>query len=442
MTVLTKCPNPQCNLAGQVPKKYLGRTVKCQRCGQAFTITAVASGEVPPAPTPAEPVLRAWQPGDIILDDYRVERTLGEGSMGTVYLLARAQSAGERFAVKQVKLLDPASQRTFPQTLQLCLEMPEHPHLTACRFYRALEDGALIFAEYVEGEPLSAWIAQRKLNQLPDMLDVAIQFAWGLHAAHEQGLVHMNVKPGNVLVTPEKVVKVSDAGLAQAQAIVSGKKVMTSDYCSPEQAAGQTLTRAGDVWSWAVCLLEMFTGEVAWLNGTMAGDTLEGFLTYPPDDHDLPAIPKMLAELLRLCFRKDPKTRPPMVSIAEALIRIYGKETGQPYPRTAPAFPRRTAQTALADGVTRTNPRIWLASALLAAGRDPAEAETLIQARVETPTEEIQADLAIFAEAHTIYAELLRRGRNDLETKFAGLCLETALMHEQAADAASALLLL
>jgi serine/threonine protein kinase len=98
----------------------------------------------------------------------------------------------------------------------------------------------------VEGGSLEAWIAERRLTQLDHILNVAIQFAWGLHAAHDLRLVHQDVKPGNVLMTPDGVAKVADFGLARARAVAGereargGQSVLvsyggrTEEYCSPE----------------------------------------------------------------------------------------------------------------------------------------------------------------------------------------------------------------
>ena len=81
-----------------------------------------------------------------------------------------------------------------------------------------MNDEIAVFAEYVAGGSLHDWIVDRKLTRLEDILDVAIQFAWGLDAVHEAGLVHQDVKPGNVLLTPNGVVKVTDFGLARVHA--------------------------------------------------------------------------------------------------------------------------------------------------------------------------------------------------------------------------------
>src|SRR5262249_58345974 len=141
-------------------------------------------------------------------------------------------------------------------------------------FFRTIGAEELIFAEFVAGGALADWIHARKLTRLEQILDVAIQFAWGLHAAHERGLIHRDVKPGNVLLTHDGVVKVTDFGLSQA---LEGSGAMTPAYCSPEQANRQRLTRATDTWSWGLSVLEMFTGELTWGHGTAAPDALEEY---------------------------------------------------------------------------------------------------------------------------------------------------------------------
>lgn len=127
-----------------------------------------------------------WSKGHVVLDDFLVEGALGEGGMGVVYLV-RSRSSGQRFAVKRAKLQDPASQRNFLAELQTWIDLPEYPHLVACRFFRTVGDEVAIFAEYVEGGSLADWIRQRRLTALPQMLDVATQFAWGLAAAPRAG---------------------------------------------------------------------------------------------------------------------------------------------------------------------------------------------------------------------------------------------------------------
>lgn len=146
--------------------------------------------------------LGAWFPRQVILDEFEVERELGRGGMGTVYLV-RSRLTNERFAVKRTLSSDATSQRNFLTELQTWIDLPEHPHIAACRFPRTLGNETLIFAEYVAGGSLSEWIRDRKLTRLEQVLDVAIQLAWGLHALHKRGLIHQDVKPGNTLLTRE-----------------------------------------------------------------------------------------------------------------------------------------------------------------------------------------------------------------------------------------------
>ncbi|MBO0790916.1 MAG: protein kinase, partial [Ktedonobacteraceae bacterium] len=193
---------------------------------------------------------------------------------------------------------------------------------------------------------------------LERMLDIAIQFAWGLHTAHEQGLVHQDIKPANVMLTLKGIAKVTDFGLAKARASASGQRhgvgdsqqsvlvsagMMTPAYCSPEQMAGRPLSRRTDMWSWGVSLLEMFLGEVRWLSGSAAGEVLA---SYQPEDTNIPPLPAPLAKLLAHCFKLQPEERPfTMLEVAMALQEIYAREIGQAYRREMPQPAKRQADS-------------------------------------------------------------------------------------------------
>ncbi|MSR64890.1 MAG: serine/threonine protein kinase [Verrucomicrobiae bacterium] len=262
-----------------------------------------------------------------------------------------------------------------------------HPHIVSCYYVRRLGGIPRVFAEFVEGGSLHDWISRGKLYEggtekaLERILDIAIQFAWGLHYAHDQGLVHHDVKPANVMMTPDGTAKVTDFGLAKARAAAgeatipdSGRSIlvstggMTPAYCSPEQAAGQKLARRTgiwsravsvlvgekwsrvtppsktDIWSWAVSVLEMFWGEVAWPSGTIAPMFLETLLQNGTEKKAIPKMPKSIAELLRLCFQEDPAKRPTdMIEVSATLRSVYEQSVGtahareEPKPAEAPA---------------------------------------------------------------------------------------------------------
>ncbi len=449
----------QCSACSQghfVDEAFLGRTGRCKKCNQKFTLQR----EVTPAGRrESEPPAVVLVAPEVLLEEFIVEKKLGEGGMGTV-VLVRSQTTSQRFAVKKTKLRDEKSRRNFLIELQTWLELPEHPHLTACRFFRTAEDQVLVFAEYVDGGSLHDWVRERKLTRLEQILNVAIQFAWGLHAAHEAGLVHQDVKPGNVLLKAAGQVKVTDFGLARARGMsgaspgAAGASIlvssggMTRAYCSPEQAAGRPLSRKTDIWSWGVSVLEMFAGEVTWQSGTAALEVLENLLADGPVD-DLPPVPAALADVLRRCFRQAPLER--WANLEEAARRlegIYREETGKAYSRFAvPLGPGRPLGEAVeydrqtADGGGWTDPRTYLEEALREAGRDPKEAETMLPPRGSSRKGQAIADLAVYDEARRLFQQLVAAGRKDLENRLATLCHDKGLVHKYADDMPGALAL-
>ena len=257
-----------------------------------------------------------WKNGQVILGEYTIDMELGRGGMGRVWLV-KSNSTARRFAVKQTLLKEDKHRKAFLAELQTWIDLPEHPNIVPCRFFRTVGDDVLIFSEFVDGGSLKNWIDSRRLYEgdqrqsLKRILDTAIQFAWGLHSIHELGLVHQDVKPGNVLMSSGAEaalqgmrVQVSDYGLARARARSGAPNVQaagerstllsnggcTPAYCSPEQAKGLSITRKTDLWSWGVSVLEMFTGGVTWYSGHLAGPVLD---RYAEDTNESSGNPPM-----------------------------------------------------------------------------------------------------------------------------------------------------
>ena len=298
-----------------------------------------------------------WQKGDVILDQYEVMGTLGEGGMGKVYKVHH-RGWNTDLAVKSPRpeiFAKADGKENFIREAETWINLGLHPHIVSCYYVRTLGGIPRIFAEYLTGGSLADWIGKRKLYEgghkqaLERILDVAIQFAWGLDYAHQQGLVHQDVKPANVMMASDGTVKVTDFGLAKARAMagevgiqtVSGAKSilvssrgMTPAYCSPEQAAEQALSRRTDIWSWGVSILEMFVGSVTWMVGVVARDALACHETQDPV---IPAMPAAVVKLLARCFQPRPQDRPAtMLEVATSLQEIYERELGYSYPRQAP----------------------------------------------------------------------------------------------------------
>jgi WD40 repeat protein/serine/threonine protein kinase len=314
-----------------------------------------------------------WQVGDVILDRYEVKQVFTGGGMGLVYRVHHRDWAMD-LAVKSPRPEFFQTQQhieNFEREAETWVNLGLHPHTVSCYYVRRLGGIPRIFAEYVEGGSLADWIRSRRLYEggpdraMERIIDIAIQFAWGLHYAHEQGLIHQDVKPANVLVSADGTAKVTDFGLAKARAVAGettdaevGRSIlvtsggMTPAYCSPEQAEAVTqgrsgaalaslpkLTRRTDIWSWALSVLEMLLGEPPCAyGGHTAAEVLEDVLTIQDElDPELPRMPDGLITVLRQCFQREPGKRPQnMEVVGLELQNIYRDLLGVDYWRSQP----------------------------------------------------------------------------------------------------------
>mgnify|MGYP001136657384 CR=1 FL=1 len=235
--------------------------------------------------------LTQWQKGQVILDAYEIKGKLGRGGFGVVYRVHH-KSWNMDLAVKRALNLDESNKQTFIEEAEKWIDLGLHPHIISCYYVRTIDNFPHTFAELAEGKSLHDWIVGNGYNLyegdqgqvLRRILDIAIQFAWGLAYAHQQGLVHQDVKPQNALMTPDGILKVTDFGLAKAgKQTPNGVKLVTMGgftraYCSPEQAGRKRLSQKTDLWSWAISVLEMFNDGVDWLAGEDAANILERYL--------------------------------------------------------------------------------------------------------------------------------------------------------------------
>ena len=297
-----------------------------------------------------------WQVGSVVGGVYEVRGVLGEGGMGTVYRV-RHRGWNMDLAVKSPKaaiFARGAGREAFVREAETWVNLGLHAHIVTCHFVRTLGGIPRVFAELVEGGSLQDWIDDGRLYRgdprqaLTRVLDLAIQFAWGLAHAHEAGLVHQDIKPDNVMVTPDGVAKVTDFGLARARATAVGAGAaagpvdqtvvvavggMTPAYCSPEQAARAPLSRRSDTWSWAVSIMAMLAGKGHARMGSQADRTLAGCVALGEASWAV-APPPELTDLLGACLQQNPDDRPrTMTEVADRLAEIYGQAAGEPYPR-------------------------------------------------------------------------------------------------------------
>ncbi len=268
---------------------------------------------------------------------YPLDREVGRGGMGVVYL-GRDEKLGRPVAIKVLPDMfaqHPERLARFEREARLLASLN---HANIASIYELGEDeGArYLVLEYVPGQTLSERLQPGALP-VDEALHICAQIAEGLEAAHEKGVIHRDLKPGNVKITPEGTVKVLDFGLAKASSPDSatgefgetptaigdtqeGMILGTAGYMSPEQARGRQLDKRTDVWSFGCVLYECLTGNTPFYGETVS-DTIALILRTDPDWNQLPPdLPIRVRELLQRCFSKDPKRR--LRDIGEARIEL------------------------------------------------------------------------------------------------------------------------
>ena len=258
---------------------------------------------------------------------YPVERELGRGGMGIVYL-GRDPRLDRPIAIKVLPDLfagDPERLARFEREARLLASL-RHPNIAGIYGLEESDSRRFLALEYVEGPTLAERIARGPLP-IDECLEIARQIAAALEAAHEAGVIHRDLKPGNVKITPAGEVKVLDfglakgAGLAEASPDISHSPTLTqartdvgvilgtAAYMSPEQARGKPVDRRTDIWSFGCVLFEMFTGRQLF-GGETVSDTIAKILEREPPWSEIPSgVPERIRELLRRCLEKDPRKR-------------------------------------------------------------------------------------------------------------------------------------
>ena len=349
-----KCKH--CGQEYEVDESMTGSSAECEVCAGKFVITPIIESEsVPPVTVMAEV---ENEDDNLILGLYRLEGEVAEGGMGKVYRVHHT-SWNVDLAMKQphAHMFETQAQKdTFAHECDAWINLGLHPHIVSCYYVREIDGIPSIFAEWMEGGDLTHAVRDGKIDSLERILDIAIQFAWGLDYAHEQGLIHQDVKPENVMFDSEGNIKVTDFGIANAKrdigistsmtaqfdgTMISEAGAYTPAYCSPEQANKDKLTKRTDIWSWAVSMLEMFLCERLWESGVVAGLACEDYF----ESVKVP-IPESVKDLLRNCFKENEAERPhDFKTIADKLLEIYESEIGAPFKRTEPVSAEDTPES-------------------------------------------------------------------------------------------------
>ncbi len=253
--------------------------------------------------------------GQIIKERYEIIQLLGEGGMSYVYK-ANDRQLKRTVAIKTLKpnyVQQEKFVERFKREAQTAANL-NHPNIVQI-FDWGIGDEPFFVMEYIEGNTLTSIIAKRRTISLNDVLFIGAQVSSGLQAAHSKGLVHRDIKPGNIMITPEGKVKVTDFGIVSLQneendITKTGSILGTASYISPEQAQGKPVSKESDLYSLGTVLYELITGRPPFEGDTPIA-TATKHITDKPEKLSVfrPDIPKGIENAVLKLLHKYPKDR-------------------------------------------------------------------------------------------------------------------------------------
>src|SRR5215207_7165991 len=274
--------------------------------------------------------------GTLLGGRYRLAELLGQGGMATVYRATDIQ-LGRDVAVKLLRpeyLRDPDFSSRFRSEARSAASL-SHPNIVGVHDYGEDPDGPFIVMELVDGEDLASIL--RANGALPPRQAARIAAAVGraLAAAHAKGIVHRDVKPGNILISRDGRVKVTDFGIAravaEAQMTLPGTTLGSVHYFSPEQARGEQATASSDIYSLGIVLFELLTGHRPWEADSAAAVAMARLAGPPPDPSALRSgIPADLVAIDRKALATEPADRWSSSSSFAAALEAFLAGTAVP----------------------------------------------------------------------------------------------------------------
>jgi serine/threonine-protein kinase len=337
-------------------------------------------------------VSRPAQPGDLIADRYELEELVGTGGMSSVFR-AHDTQLDRRVALKILHehyARDPEYLERFRREARAVARL-SHPNIVTV-IDRGDDNGRqFIVFEHVDGENLKELVLRSGRLPVRRALELALAVADGLAFAHGHGLVHRDVKPQNVLLSREGEVKVTDFGIARSLHVdhgvtQTGTVLGTGEYLSPEQASGQPVSPATDVYSLGVVLWELLAGDVPFVGENFVAVALRHVNEPPPSLRERrPDVSPRLEAAIDRALAKDPARRfTTMAAFAQELRACLAEPEGHapppvedaeltlitpPGPTPAPGHVRRRR--------ARRRPLVWALLALVVAGAAIAAAALL-----------------------------------------------------------------
>lgn len=320
--------------------------------------------------------------GTVVANRYRVREKVGSGGMGEVYL-AEHEQLGQKVAIKFLSrrlIRDEKVVRRFFNEARSTCKVTHHGAVSFNDFGQT-DDGVLyIIMEYVDGTPLNALVEQRGRLELTTALHIILQLCDTLHAAHQQGVIHRDLKPDNIMLVAGRggrySTKILDFGIARliddgevSRLTDAGMVFGTPEFMSPEQCLGREVDGRSDQYALAIVLYYMLSGGYLPIQGTNRMELINRQVTEPPVPlyERIPegTVPLEVDRILARALEKQPDRRYASVhEFAEALEQLAAEAThsglipaqGSPLVGVMPATPERGAPARASAPVESASP--------------------------------------------------------------------------------------
>lgn len=265
-------------------------------------------------------------PGTMLQDRYEILEKIGSGGMSDVYK-AKCHKLNRLVAIKVLKS-EFTSDATFVSKFKMEAQAAaglSHPNIV--NIYDVVDEGDIHFIvmELVEGITLTSYITKKGHLEVKEAIGIAIQVASGIEAAHEQHIIHRDIKPQNMLISMDGKVKVADFGIARAvssQTMNAATVVGSVHYISPEQARGGYSDERSDLYSLGITMFEMVTGHVPFEGDNTVTVALAHLEDPMPDPRTLnPEVSPSLARIILKCTEKRPERRYPSAAAVISDLR-------------------------------------------------------------------------------------------------------------------------
>ena len=262
---------------------------------------------------------------DTTISHYKIISEIGKGGMGEVYL-AEDTTLERKVAVKMLThecCEDSEKLQRFAQEAKTASAL-NHPNIITIFEFGEHDDTHFMATEYIDGRELSQILSDEEKLSVRDSLEIAVQIVAALKTAHEAGIVHRDIKPGNIMVRNDGIVKILDFGLVKLTNVprrdeiedeaitrtkldtIPGLVMGTPNYMSPEQARGKDIDHQTDIFSLGIVLYEMLAG-VRPFQGETTSDVIAAVLAKEPEPLSSfnPKVPDDLDVIVSSCLRKD-----------------------------------------------------------------------------------------------------------------------------------------